>query len=281
MSNQEVPVADMSWTADRFTDEFGLALERFGFVSVINHGIARGAVARAYSAARNLFALPLEVKRKYERPAIGRQRGYTPIRTEHAAGYGKPNLNEYFHFGRPDKESENVYPSELPESSARLMELFAELDGLSMRLLSSLGVYLGRGPEHFPAMAVGGNSLLRVLRYPKVEAVDGEVGSAAHKDINLITLLTAATRPGLWIKPRGGAWLPVDNPPDAIIVNAGDMLELNTLWRIPSTPHRVIMPADHDGERYSMPFFVHPRGEVPLVTAGQYLEHRLRENKVA
>ena len=43
------------------------------------------------------------------------------------------------------------------------------------------------------------NTLLRILHYPPLEAntEEGAVRAAAHEDINLITLLPAATAPGL------------------------------------------------------------------------------------
>ena len=66
-------------------------------------------------------------------------------------------------------------------------------------------------------------------------------------------------------------------PPDAIIVNAGDMLQAYDR-RFRSATHRV---RNLPGRRFSIPHFVHPRSEIVLdaatgLTAGEYLDQRLR-----
>ena len=127
------------------------------------------------------------------------------------------------------------------------------------------------------------NTLFRILYYPPVpENVDGAVRSAPHEDINLITLLPAATAAGLQVKDLEGVWWDVDTNPGNIIVNAGDMLKEATGGYIPSTTHQVINPvgADASKPRYSAPLFVHARGDVRLserYTAQEYLIQRLKE----
>ncbi len=52
-------------------------------------------------------------------------------------------------------------------------------------------------------------TLLRILHYPPlidIEQQAGAVRAAAHEDINLITLLPAATAPGLQVKDSQGQW---------------------------------------------------------------------------
>ena len=119
--------------------------------------------------------------------------------------------------------------------------------------------------------------------------------SAAHEDINFITLLSGATSEGLELLRRDGTWMPVHTGFDTIVVDAGDMLQNITNGLYKSTTHRVVNPGDTTSERFSMPCFVHARGNVdltplascvartggtakyPRVTAGEYLEQRLRE----
>jgi isopenicillin N synthase-like dioxygenase len=121
------------------------------------------------------------------------------------------------------------------------------------------------------------------------------VRAAPHEDINLITLLVEATDSGLEILSRQGKWVPVVTPKNCIIVDAGDMLQNITNGCFKSTTHRVVNPNQSNGRRYSMPFFVHARGEValdplascvakkdgtvhyPAITAGEYLHKRLVE----
>ena len=146
-------------------------------------------------------------------------------------------------------------------------------------------------------MATDSDTIVRVLYYPPVAAgiPAGAVRSAAHEDINLITLLSGATADGLELLRRDGSWMPVHTGLDTIVVDAGDMLQNVTNGLYKSTTHRVVNPSDSSSERFSMPCFVHPRREVDLTpmascvartggkaiyraqTAGEYLDQRLRE----
>ena len=47
--------------------------------------------------------------------------------------------------------------------------------------------------------------------------------------------------------------------PGEIVADSGDMLSRITNGYLPSTTHRVVNPDDVATDRYSMPFFVHPR----------------------
>jgi hypothetical protein len=157
-------------------------------------------------------------------------------------------------------------------------------------MAASLGV-LG----WFASMAQQGNSVLRLIHYPPVpdDAPAGAVRAAAHEDINLVTLLVESTSGGLEIKTRDGRWIPVHALHGQIVLDAGDMLQRCTNGRIPSTTHRVVNPRGPNVERYSMPFFTHPRPEcllapvegtvtadrpalAPPITAHDFLTERLR-----
>lgn len=276
-----VPIVDMVADADRLPLLLGEGLERFGFVTVTNHGIPVELLHCAYDVARRTFALPEEAKRKYETPENGRATGYTSFGIEHAKDDPTPDLKEFWHVRQNVPAGEMLYPREIADFRQTNEALFAALARLSARLLDAVGRHLGRPDGELAAMTRDGNSLLRILHYPPIRPGTPGLRSAPHEDINFITLLVSATAAGLEILTREGEWLPVVNPPDAIIVNAGDMLQLLTKKRIPSTTHRVTN-GDGSGERYSIPFFVHPRSEVvlseePRVTAGEYLTQRLIE----
>jgi len=257
---------------------FGEALETLGFVVVTNHGIPTELINDAYTVARDAFALPEAVKRGYERPETHHQMGYTPFGIEHAKDDPRPDLKEFWQLFRPVHPPCNVHPSEVPAFATTMEDLYRGLDALSVRLLELLGAHLGLRHQHFADMVRGGASMLRVLHYPPIVGTPDGMRSAPHEDINFITLLVAATASGLEIKTRDGTWIPVVNPPNAIIVNCADMLQVHTGGRMPSMTHRVVN--GDGGERFSMPFFVHPRGDVQLtpdLTAGEYLAQRLRE----
>ena len=263
--------------AATFTQALGEALEATGFVAITHHGLPTGLLDRAYQAARDVFALPEAVKQRYETPEDGRQRGYTSFGVEHAKDQAAPDLKEFWHVGRelPAEHAlrqsgnvpPNLFPAEVPSFGDALSELFDNQDRFANSLLACLGEYLGQPEGTFEQLVRDGNSVLRVIHYPDQlgQVPAGAVRAAEHEDINLITILPASTRPGLQILTREGAWLPVMTPPDVMICDTGDMMQLLTAGRLPATTHRVVNPEGADGGRLSMPFFLHPNPERMLV----------------
>lgn len=307
MAREEVPLLDLSDThsasgavRERFTKALGESLATYGFVSIEGHGIAPERLKDAYATAAAAFALPVDVKRQYEWPADGRQRGYTSFGVEHAKDQNRPDLKEFWHVGRdlgsahPLHESGavpiNRMPAELPRFGPLFQQLFNDLEAFALDLLDSVERWLGTEPGAFRAMCHDGNSVLRIIHYPDVgpAAVPGAVRAAAHEDINLMTVLPVSTKPGLQILTREGRWLPVEPPPDVMVCDTGDMMQMLTSGLLPATTHRVVNPeGGSDGGRFSMPLFLHPRVDAwirpmdpswgPPRRAGDFLAERLRE----
>ena len=311
MHRSTIPVVDLrDWrstepsTRAAFVRTLGAGLEEFGFVAVIHHEIPAELLAAAYRDAQQVFALPSDVKRSYETPENGRQRGYTSMGVEHAKDQPLPDLKEFWHVGRtlpPDHPftmsglvPENQNPSEVELFSDTFSRLFVAMDTFANDLLDGVGEFLGLRPGTFREMVQDGNSVLRVINYPDLggPAVPGAVRAAQHEDINLITVLPASTRPGLELLTRQGEWMAVETPPDVMIVDTGDMMQHLTGGRLPATTHRVVNPDGADGGRMSLPFFLHPNPNhrmlpfgadpsTPAPTARDFLFHRLREIGVA
>lgn len=284
MDLHKIPVVDMSsGVTAEFAHALGSALQHFGFVSVVGHGLNPDLLEQVYATADEVFDLPREVKMQYETPWNGRQTGYTPFGLEKALGARVPDLKEFWHVYRPGHAITNHFPREVPIFEKLCLAMFGELDQLGMLLLGAVGQYLKRPPGFFEEWVHDGDSLLRILHYPEIASSDVGLRAEAHGDINLITLLPAATDAGLEVLARDGVWIPINNPPNAIIVNVGEMLETYTTHLpgdfdsadypdMPATQHRVInMP----GRRFSLPFFVHPHN-VPLVSSRDQLYRRLK-----
>lgn len=300
-----VPVISLSLPADRFAQDFGASFERFGFAMIADHGIDPALIDRAWAKAKEFFALPEAVKRAYFIPGGGGARGYTPFGTEIAKGAKEVDLKEFWHVGRDlpaghplaAQQPNNVWPNEVESFRATFEALFAEFDRVGGRLLSGIARYLGLAPDFFDDTVKDGNSVMRLLHYPPVEAPAKGIRAEAHEDINTITLLLGAEEAGLEILDKDGSWLPVSPPPGAMAVNVGDMLQRLTNNRLPSTTHRVRNPDEGRAgvARYSMPFFLHFRSDYLIetltscidaehpdlypvpITADDYLQERLRE----
>jgi isopenicillin N synthase-like dioxygenase len=252
----------------------GRSLTETGFVKVVGHGIGADVLERCYAAARDVFAMSDAVKARYVRDEIAGARGLIPFGREQAKGAAIVDLKEFWHIGPPDGPGlANVWPDDVPEFQPAMVTLFARMEAASQLLLEGLACFLGLPRRRLADLVVGGTSLLRVLHYPPLRDrhIDGAVRAAPHEDINFITLLPAATDAGLELLDRHNRWCAVDAGPDEIVADTGDMMHRFLNGRIPATTHRVVNPADSDVERYSMPFFCQPRGDVILTPPPELL----------
>jgi isopenicillin N synthase-like dioxygenase len=161
----------------------------------------------------------------------------------------------------------NIWPKELPHFKTHLLDLFQRLDRTSGYILEALGKALKVEDGYFAKMIQDGNSILRPIYYPAIEGEvpAGAVRAAAHEDINLITILMGATASGLELLDRDGSWIPVETKEGQLVVDTGDMMSRLTNNVLPATTHRVVNPESSGQERFSMPFFVHPRPDADLV----------------
>lgn len=272
---KSVPVIDLGdffipEKRDGFVQTLGDAFRNLGFVRVKGHRVHSKITDPAYKSVREFFALPKEIKDAYVVKGGAGQRGYTPYLSESAKDAKVPDLKEFWHVGReladdsPFKElyPDNVWPSELPDFKEDMLELYDALEDSSDVLLEALALYLGEDRDVFTRMTESGNTILRALFYPAMKdqkPIPGAVRAAAHEDINFITLLIASTSSGLQLLTRDGEWMDIVADEGEIIADSGDMLSRVTNGFIPATTHRVINPDDVSAERYSLPFFVHPR----------------------
>jgi isopenicillin N synthase-like dioxygenase len=313
MSTQNIPVVDLEdWYSGeagkaKVVATVGEALSDTGFFAVRNHRIDATVTEAAYRAAQQFFHLPPQVKAAYFSAEKKGQRGYTGYGREHAKDSAAPDLKEFWQVGRPDVPDDhpvhrlfgpNYWPDrESPEFREAMVRLYQGLDALGKILLEAAALHLGEPANLFRDMVEDSDTIVRVLYYPPVgaEVPAGAVRSAAHEDINLITLLSGATAEGLELLRHDGSWMPVHTGFDTIVVDAGDMLQNLTNGFYRSTTHRVVNPGDSHSERFSMPCFIHPRTEVDLsplpsciartggvkrhpdVSAGQFLMQRLKE----
>lgn len=307
---QTIPVVDLRHFTDGSADEraafveaLGQSLEEYGFVAVEGHGIPRDLIYENYSNFQRFFEMPDPIKKKYEDPDNGRQRGYTSFGVEHAKDNAKADLKEFFHLGREldsdhpfhDRIVGNLWPEEMPALKTKGLDLFDSMDTCASALLSAISTYLGLPEDYFPTMAKDGSNIIRVIRYPVCDGFDepGLMRAAQHEDINLMTILPEATESGLELLTRDGEWLPIHAIEGQIIVDTGDMMARVTNGKLPATTHRVVNPSGPPTPRYSMPFFIHPHPDAdlevlkdcyegdeppfPTINADEFLMQRLKD----
>ena len=291
---------------DKFVREIGNAYETIGFVAVKNHGISEQMIDKLYGTMKDFFALPESIKLKYNIPGIGGQRGYTPFGQEHAKGKTAGDLKEFWHFGQFVEDNDpiekeypsNVFVDEIQDLMETGKEAYRTFENTGRHLLRAIARHLNLEENYFRPHIHNGNSILRPIHYPPIvgDIEPGAVRAGEHEDINLITLLVGASADGLQVLNKNNEWVSVTEIENHIVVNVGDMLQRLTNNKLKSTTHRVINPSTENlgTSRYSVPFFLHPRSDMPLnclsscitetepkhyedITAGEYLLERLRE----
>lgn len=289
----------------KFVNEIGTAYENIGFVSLRSHFLDDALVSDLYKEVKAFFALDLAKKKQYEIEGLSGQRGYVSFGKEHAKGKKEGDLKEFWHFGQEPSEDANlseVYPEnvqvdELPDFNATGMQAYRMLEKTGIYVLRALALYIGVDEFYFDHWASNGNSILRPIHYPPItKEPQGAVRAGAHGDINLITLLMGASSGGLQVLRKDGQWIDAIPEEDELVINVGDMLERHTNNKLRSTIHRVTNPPKEqwDSPRFSIPFFMHPRGDMDLscmelcvdaqhpksfedITAGDFLTQRLIE----
>lgn len=289
----------------KFVDEIGAAYSEIGFVALKGHFLSDELTENLYKDVKAFYALPQDIKDKYEIDGIGGQRGYTGFGKESAKGRTEGDLKEFWHFGQEVTDGEkikdtylaNVEVSEIENFNEIGMETYINLEKTATYVLKALALYIGLDEDYFDKFVHNGNSILRPIHYPPIVGEPkGAVRAAAHGDINLITLLMGASAGGLEVQNKDGEWIGVTSLPEQLVINVGDMLERLTNGKLCSTIHRVVNPPkkDWDKPRFSIPFFTHPKSEMSLnclpecidndhpkqyedITAGEFLNERLRE----
>ncbi|MBC7614652.1 MAG: isopenicillin N synthase family oxygenase [Pedobacter sp.] len=292
----------------KFSDELGNAFNDSGFVTITNHGVSQDLIDKLYANIKGVFGLPVEVKRKYEKPELAGQRGYTSAGKETAKGANTADLKEFWQIGQEVSDGDPIksqYPDneileEIEGFNSVTREIYQKLEENGKHLLRAIATYLELPINYFDAHVHNGNSILRGIHYFPIEDPDSlpddAVRAGAHEDINLITLLIGASADGLEVLTRNNEWLPIKAHHTDIVVNVGDMLQRLTNNKLKSTTHRVVNPPRElmKTSRFSVPFFLHPRSDMDLtslpstidaehpkaysdMTAGEYLDERLRE----
>ncbi|KAI1609771.1 2OG-Fe(II) oxygenase [Exophiala viscosa] len=257
-----------------------------GFVYLQNSGLDP---ATAFQWAEEYFALSPDEKRKYPNVDPKANRGYSGMGVEKVTNADLTNeedieelrkifpdikesleLGSETSYGYPEKGSTNHLPEDtLPGISDGIMTFFTQCDKLQKQLMSAIATGLGLDKTYFLPHISAGDHCLRLLHYPSVPksvlTAEGAVRAGAHTDYGTVTLLFQDGSGGLQARTPSGEYVDVPPIPGAIVINAGDLLQIWTNDVIKSTFHRVVSPPDakttEDGDfsaRYSIAFFSHP-----------------------
>ncbi|TCN54995.1 isopenicillin N synthase-like dioxygenase [Rhodococcus sp. SMB37] len=250
-------------------DTLDAACTDLGFFVVTGHGLASELRAAMMEQARRFFALPADEKMQIWIGKSSCHSGYVPPKAETLnAALGadsKEALDITIDRGpdHPDVMAGTPLhgPAQWPDSLMPEFKGVAEeysnacLD-INAHLMRGLALALGLEADTFEPVFTDPIASLRMLHYPPAPAGDLTPAAGAHTDYGSLTLLAQDDIGGLQVAARGGGWIDVVTPPDALIVNLGDMIARWTNHRYVSTRHRVLNPVG--AHRYSIPYFVAP-----------------------
>ena len=274
----QLPIVDYQST--NAPEDFCRSLHETGFGVLKNHPLSQPMVQGIYDEWLAFFKS--EAKHQYPHDPKRHDGYFPPTVSETAKNHSKKDVKEFFHiypWGR--------YPAEVSEAARNYHALGSALAATLLAWVedySPAAVKAGYSMP-LPRMLEGSDhTLLRVLHYPPLSGNEepGAMRAAAHGDINLLTILPAATEPGLQVLGKEGDWHNVPCDFGLLIVNIGDMLEEASGKYYPSTVHRVLNPTGEAAtrSRISLPLFLHPRRDVVLserYTVGSYFDERMQE----
>lgn len=272
-------VLTADYRANNAKEVFVESLRNTGFAVVSHHPISAKLVDDTYSEWRDFFSSPDKQTYLF---TVETQDGYFPFRSENAKYTDVKDLKEFYHYYPWGKfpvnlsnKTETLY-NDMSALASTLLSWIEELTPVNIKSQFSMPL-----TEMIKASP---RTLLRILNYPPLigDEKPGEVRAAAHEDINLITLLPAATTTGLEVLDVKGNWHKVPCDHGTIVVNVGDMLEMCSNHYYKSTTHQVVNPEGPAAkeQRLSMPLFLHPNDDVRLSdthTAKSYLFERMKE----
>lgn len=197
-------ITPVDFTSPTAAKDFAASLHNTGFGVLTNHPLSQQLLNSVYEEWYGFFQN--EAKHQYAYDPQKYDGYFSPAVSETAKGNTKRDLKEFYHvypWGR--------YPAEVSDAARRYYE-----DGAALA-----ATLLGWVEEYTPAevkakysmplsqMIKGSEqTLLRVLHYPPLSGDEepGAVRAAAHGDINLLTILPAATAAGLQVVGKDGAW---------------------------------------------------------------------------
>ncbi|MBF7685202.1 isopenicillin N synthase family oxygenase [Acinetobacter sp. B10A] len=272
-------IATVDYQSEDAAQKFAQSLRESGFAVLVNHPLDWSQIQSIYDEWLDFFRS--EDKKNYLVSPHKKGGLFSTALSETAKGETQKDPKEFFHIFKT-----GIYPTELSDNA---LTYYEHAHVLAKQLLTWIQQESPVDIQKFyseplPQMIEGSESLLRILRYTPIASTQDYVRAAAHEDINLITILPAATAKGLQVKNKKGEWLDIPVEPNSLIINIGDMLQEASQNYYPSTTHRVIKHKnDVELERISMPFFLQPRPDVVLshrYTAGQYHTERMQELKV-
>ncbi|XP_014500883.2 gibberellin 3-beta-dioxygenase 1 [Vigna radiata var. radiata] len=230
-----------------------LACENWGGFHLKNHGIPLAVIQGAEDELQRLFSLPIQQKMKALRSPAG------------ATGYGIPRISPFFPkfmwhegftiIGSPSHDAKKLWPNDYQQFSDKMEKYQKEMNTLAEVLTETVLDVLEIPEEKRKWMGTSDvSTILQLNFYPSCPEPNRAMGLAPHTDSSIFTIVNVKES-GLQLM-KEGKWIPVQPPPDTLLVHAGDFLHMMSNGRFCSPLHRVVSTVSK--KRFSIAYFYSP-----------------------
>jgi isopenicillin N synthase-like dioxygenase len=239
----EVPVVDLS--SPTAGGDLVRSLELASSALIVGHGVDLALREEVIARSREFFAQPREVKARVRWPGTGPWHGWQPVYegVDELTGTRVPDLLERFEVQEVDEF--DFWPDSVAGFREAWLAYYFSCATLASRL-----VRLVAGELELPESVLADwtdrqfANLVANHYLPQVTPpLPGQTRTGAHTDRGGVTLLAADEAPGgLEVRLGGREWVPVVIPPDAYVLQVGDLFARWTNRRLPANVHRVVNP---------------------------------------
>jgi isopenicillin N synthase-like dioxygenase len=249
-----------------------------GILYLVDHGVPHALLEAVLVETASFFAQSEEDKLSIDIKKSSNHRGYGVLKN-------KRDWREQIHLGTeapPSMEAAQYWQlwgaNQWPRSphdrfKLTMLSYFEAIDGLARLALSSLALALEKPAGFFTdRMKDRPYLLMKAMSYLPQENYNADAGGlqygvTAHCDWSWLTFLLQDQVGGLEARDKNGLWHAVEPIAGSIVVNTGELLEIETGGLCSASPHRVIN-ARIDRQRYSVPIFVNPALDAAICPAG-------------
>ncbi|VVB00409.1 unnamed protein product [Arabis nemorensis] len=255
-SHQDLKPNTSTWRS--ISKEACEALEEYGCFVAMYDGVRQQLDDSAFAAAKELFDLPTETKRKNvnEKPYHGYV-GQMPVIPLHE-GLGIDYVT--------NKEDAQRFTQLMwPQGNHHFCETVhdfstavVELDKLVVRIIFEQYCV----EKHYESHVRSKTYLLKFLKYLAPPECTSMQAFPQHTDKTFLSILHQNDVNGLEVKSKDGEWISLQLPPKSYVVMAGDISMGWSNDRIRSCEHRVTMEGDKT--RYTLGLFSFVTGTVSV-----------------
>uniref|UniRef100_A0ACD5WMS0 Uncharacterized protein n=1 Tax=Avena sativa TaxID=4498 RepID=A0ACD5WMS0_AVESA len=216
--------------------------KEFGFIQVVNHGVAADVIQGFREVAAEFFKMPEEEKLRYysndhTKPCRVFSGSLTSHNDANDIRYWRDCLKLRCY---PIDKMKHQWPSHPAMFRECLAKYAVAVQELARRFLRLIAEGLGfDNHDFFEGDLSGGETLMNVNYYPPCPDPSLTMGIRPHCDRHLLTILSQGDVSGLQAKHRG-RWIRVQPIHNAFVINFGLQMEIVTNGLLPSVEHRAV-----------------------------------------